>query len=421
MKLTFLCFGSRGDVQPYIALGVGFQRAGYDVRIATHDIFKDLVTNNGLEFALVKGNPRAMLEGNTAHEALKTGSNSIGMVFKLRKFAEALMNEMLDSSIAACEGSDALLYGLMGIPAYHLADYWNIPRFPMLLQPVTRTGAFPSIGFPELPFGAAYNRFSWILGEQLFGVMLTSITNKWRYQRLDLPRLQSDEMYRLKVPYTYGFSEHIIPRPADYPDWHRIAGYWFLDQTTGWSAPEDLVDFIRAGTPPIYIGFGSMNAGEAHRTTRIVLQAIEQCAQRAVLLRGWGGLHAEDLPDTVHLIDSIPHEWLFPQMSAIIHHGGAGTTGAAFRAGIPQVVVPHFADQPFWAGLVHKIGAGTKPLPMNKLNADDLSRAIQQAVTDKDMRIRAANLGEKIRAEDGVSRAVEIVDGILRGRKSNLG
>lgn len=224
MKLTFLCFGSRGDVQPYIALGIGFQRAGYTIRIATHDIFKELVTSQGLEFAPVKGNPREMLEGDSAKDALKTGNNALSMAFKFRKFAEDLMNEMLDSSIAACEGSDALLYGLMSIPAYHLADYWNIPRFPMLLQPVTRTGAFPSMGFPELPLGAAYNRFSWVLGEQLFGVMLTSIANKWRSQRLNLPRMKPNELYTRKIPFTYGFSEHIIPRPADYPDWRALPG-----------------------------------------------------------------------------------------------------------------------------------------------------------------------------------------------------
>jgi len=152
----------------------------------------------------------------------------LGMVLKLRKFAEALMNEMLDSSIPACEGSDALLYGLMGIPAYHLADYWRIPRFPMLYVPVTRTGAFPSPGFPEWQLGAAYNRLSWLLGEQAFGFMLTSIADKWRYQRLGLPRMQPDELYTRQVPYTYSFSEHVIPRPTDYPNWHRITGYWFL-------------------------------------------------------------------------------------------------------------------------------------------------------------------------------------------------
>lgn len=416
MKLTFLCFGSLGDVQPYVALGVGFQRAGYQVRIATYEIFKELVTHSGLEFAPVKGNPRAMLELDATRGLLNTGGNMLSLAFKFRKFVEALLNEMLDSSIPACEGSDALFYGLMGIPAYHLADYWKIPCFPVYYLPVTRTGAFPSPGFPAWPLGAIYNRISWVFGEQAYGFMLTSVTNAWRYKRLGLPKMDVDEIYSRKIPYIYGFSEHIIPRPADYPESHRIAGYWFLDQTTGWTPPPDLVDFLRSGPKPIYVGFGSMNVGSAEKTTRIVLQAIEQSRQRAVLLRGWGGLHAEDLPESIYMLDSIPHEWLFPQMSAIVHHGGAGTTGAAFRAGIPQVVVPHFADQPFWASHVEKLGVSPKAVFMNKLSAGDLADAIKLTVTDAGMHIRAAALGEKIRAEDGVSRAVEIVDGYLKHR-----
>jgi sterol 3beta-glucosyltransferase len=413
MKLTFLCFGSRGDVQPYIALGIGFQQAGHQVCIATHEIFKEMVQNHGLMFAPVKGNPREILEGDSARQALNTSRNIFKMAINYRKFIQDLMDEMLDSSIQACQGADALLYGLMGIPAYHLADYWKIPRFPMLLQPVTRTGAFPSPGFPELPLGQLYNRLSWRMGEQVFGFMLSSISNKWRYQRLKLGRMQPDEIYTRQVPYTYGFSEHILPRPPDFPAWHRIAGYWYLNQTSNWSPTAELLDFLNSGPPPVYIGFGSMNAGEAERSTRIVLEAVKENNLRAILLRGWGGLHSDDLPGSVFMLDSIPHDWLFPQMSTIIHHGGAGTTGAAFRSGKPQVVVPYFADQPFWAGIVQKNGAGIKTAPMSNLKTSELSGAIQRATKDRQIYARAAEIGEKIRAEDGVSRAVEWIDGML--------
>jgi sterol 3beta-glucosyltransferase len=186
-----------------------------------------------------------------------------------------------------------------------------------------------------------------------------------------------------------------------------------LDQSKGWTPPVDLVNFIKAGSKPVYIGFGSMNGGEAERTTKIVIEALATIKQRAVLLKGWGGLRAEDLPDTVHMVESVPHEWLFPQMSCIVHHGGAGTTAAAFRAGIPQVVVPHFADQPFWATRAHKLGVASKPVYMNRLGALDLARAINSAVTEKEMISRAESLGSKIRSEDGVARAVEIVNSYL--------
>jgi UDP:flavonoid glycosyltransferase YjiC (YdhE family) len=417
MKLTFLCFGSRGDVQPYIALGVGFSRSGHAVRIATHEIFRDIVVAHGLEFAPVHGNPRELLDMDSMRAALGSGANWFRLVNQVRKIADTVMQEMLESAIPACQGSDALLYGVMGVPAYHLADYWNIPRFPVLLQPATRTSAFPAMSLPELPLGRLYNRLSWRLEELAFWAMLGSFVDNWRQKRLGLPSLKSgqqrNELYLQKMPFTYGFSEFVIPRPPDYPAWHRIAGYWFLDQVSGWSAADDLLEFLGSGAPPVYIGFGSMNAGESERITRIVLEAIKQSACRAVLLKGWGGLQAESLPDHVFMVDSIPHEWLFPQMRAIVHHGGAGTTAAAFRAGVPQVVCPHFADQPFWARHVQKLGVGTKPVYMNKLTVDDLAGAIRQAVTDNDLRTRAAELGRKIRSEDGVSRAVEIISDVL--------
>jgi UDP:flavonoid glycosyltransferase YjiC (YdhE family) len=416
-RLTFLCFGSRGDVQPYVALGVGFKKAGYVVQIATHEIFKELVEQHGLEFALVKGNPRALLERDATRETLKTGANVIRMTFGFRKMVESVLAEMLESALDACSGSDALLYGLMGIPAYHLADKWNIPRFPMLLQPTTRTGEFPSLDFPNLALGPGYNKLTWYLGEQLFWVMLGQFANQWRHTALGLPSLtakgQHDRLYRQRLPFTYGISEHVLPRPKDYPAWHRLVGYWFLDQSTGWTPPADLVEFINAGSLPIYVGFGSMNAGEAKQTTRIVLDALRITKQRAVFLKGWGGLHAEDLPDNVHMVETVPHEWLFPQVSCIVHHGGAGTTAAAFRAGVPQVVVPHFADQPFWAMRVHRLGVAPQPVYMKKLNATDLAGAITSTLQDREIQSRAKILGEAIRSEDGVTRAVELVNSYL--------
>ena len=416
-RLTFLCFGSRGDVQPYVALGIGFKKAGYAVRVATHAIFKDLVERHGLGFAPVKGNPRDLLERDAARETLKTGDNIIGMTFGFRKMVESILGEMLESALEACSGSDALLYGLMGIPAYHLADKWNIPRFPMLLQPATRTGEFPALDFPDVGLGSGYNKFTWALGEQLFWVMMGQATDRWRHETLGLSSLtarqQHDRLYREKLPFTYGISEHVLPRPRDYPAWHCLVGYWFLDQSTGWSPPADLVEFICAGSKPIYVGFGSMNAGEAQRTTTIVLDALRSTKQRAIFLKGWGGLHAEDLPENVHMVESVPHEWLFPQVSCIVHHGGAGTTAAAFRAGIPQVILPHFADQPFWATRAHKLGVAPKPVYMKKLNAADLADAIASALQDRETQSRANALGEAIRSEDGVTRAVELVNSYL--------
>ena len=188
-----------------------------------------------------------------------------------------------------------------------------------------------------------------------------------------------------------------------------MTGYWFLDPSIEWTPPADLVDFLQSGTPPIYIGFGSMGNRKPEETTRIALKALAMTGQRGVLAAGWGGLSQTDLPETVHMISSIPHSWLFPRMAAVVHHGGAGTTAAGLRAGIPSIVVPFFGDQPFWGQRVAKLGVGPVPIPKRQLSAERLTAAINQAVQNRPMRNQAAALGEQIRAEDGIAQAVSII------------
>jgi UDP:flavonoid glycosyltransferase YjiC (YdhE family) len=215
-------------------------------------------------------------------------------------------------------------------------------------------------------------------------------------------------MYRDRDPVIYGYSPSVLPRPRDWPDFVHITGYWFLEQQTSWRPPPELIDFLQAGPPPVAIGFGSMNNRDPERTTEIVLQALERSKQRGILLTGWGGLPQSDLPDRVFKIDFVPHEWLFPRLGAIVHHGGAGTTAAALRSGVPSIGVPFFAIQPFWTEHAYRAGAGPRPIPRQKLTAANLADAIGLAVNDQSIRRRAAHLGELIRREHGVQRAVEI-------------
>lgn len=213
----------------------------------------------------------------------------------------------------------------------------------------------------------------------------------------------------LGLPVLYGFSPSVVPKPSDWDADVHVTGYWFLDSSEGWSPPDELEGFLMSGPPPVYIGFGSMGNRKPQETADLVVRALERCNQRAVLLSGWGGMQSEDLPDSMFMIDSIPHTWLFPRMAAIVHHGGAGTTAAGLRAGVPSIVVPFFGDQPFWGQRVMELGVGPAPVPRKSLTVERLASAIEKAVSDQEMHLRAAQLGEKIRAEDGVARAVEII------------
>jgi UDP:flavonoid glycosyltransferase YjiC (YdhE family) len=201
----------------------------------------------------------------------------------------------------------------------------------------------------------------------------------------------------------------VIPKPPDWDDRIHVTGYWFLDPADDWAPPSALLEFLQADPPPIYVGFGSMSSRKPEETADLILLALVRAKQRAIILSGWGGLHKADLPDTVFMVDSIPFSWLFPRVAAVVHHGGAGTTSAGLRAGVPSIVIPFFGDQPFWGQRVAELGVGPAPIPRRRLTVERLAQAIQEAVTDQTMRQRAAHLGSRIQAEDGIARAVAVV------------
>jgi hypothetical protein len=255
------------------------------------------------------------------------------------------------------------------------------------------------------------SRLTYLVGEQVFWLVFRTGVNEARREVLGLPplplRAPFPEARRRGAPALYGYSPTVLPKPSDWPDWVRVTGYWFLDRTADWRPAPELVRFLESGPPPVYVGFGSMHARSAPSLTATVVEALRRTGQRGILLSGWGALTDTGLPDGITAVDSVPHDWLFPQTAAVVHHAGAGTTGAGLRAGVPTVAIPFFADQPFWARRVFDLGAGPRPIPLKRLTAERLAGAVQIAVQDESVRARAAEVGEAIRAEDGVAQAVE--------------
>jgi sterol 3beta-glucosyltransferase len=188
-----------------------------------------------------------------------------------------------------------------------------------------------------------------------------------------------------------------------------VTGFWFLP-APGWRPPPRLAAFLESGPPPVYVGFGSMVSAEAARAGRAAVAALRRCGRRGVLATGWGGLEADGWGDDMCAIDAAPHDWLFPQMAAVVHHGGAGTVAAALRAGVPQVGVPSWGDQIFWARRAAALGVGPPPLPRTRLRADSLAAALERALDDPRTRRRAAALAAIIAGEDGVGRAVAAIE-----------
>lgn len=415
MRIAIFALGSRGDVQPYIALGKGLQAAGHTTRLISHENYEKLVNAHGLEFWPMPGNVQEFVESTEMQTLLEKG-NFIAIMKYAAQNAKTTMLTWAQEGFQACQGMDCLLAGFGGLfLGLALAEKVDIPLIQAYYVPFTPTrefaGALVPSGISRL--GGWANLFSHHLTRQIMWQQGRSADTAARQQVLELPaapffgpfqspRLQSG-------PVLYGFSEEVIAKPADWDSQAHVTGYWFLESEWDWQPPPALEAFLQRGPAPITIGFGSMSSRKAEETAQLVLQALAKSGQRAILLTGWKGLQVDALPDYVFALDSAPHEWLFSQVSAVVHHGGAGTTAAGLRAGVPSIVIPFFADQPFWGQRVADLGVGPAPIPRKKLTANLLAQAIHQAVQDAAMRQRAVALGEKIRAENGVARAVALI------------
>jgi UDP:flavonoid glycosyltransferase YjiC (YdhE family) len=248
--------------------------------------------------------------------------------------------------------------------------------------------------------------------DQLFWHANKDWVNRWRVHTLGLPPVPWTGPTRLsrqrQTPELFGFSPSFIPKPADWLPWQHVTGYWFWNAPGGWQPPDDLVQFLDAGPPPVYVGFGSVYELNPAALTRMVLQALDLTRQRAVVGAGWADLSAVQLPDHVFLLKSAPFGWLFPRMAAVVHHAGAGTTADALRAGVPSVCVTFWGEQRFWSARLAEAGVAPPPIPRKELTAQRLANRLRRALEDPAMRRRARELGERVRSENGVDRAVEL-------------
>lgn len=418
MRITVFGIGSRGDVQPYVALAEGLARAGHEVRVATHGFFAPLLEGRGVELHPVGDRPERVFEDPRIHSMMGAGMNGIKFAREFRALLEPLTRSIMADSIAACDGSDlVVLSNAEIVPGFHqIAEEMGARYCASLLQPLYPTREQPSPFMPPLPRWwpgrGGCNLASHHLFLHVFGWFFRDAMPMLR-EAQGLPPASRREMRRrdreADAPLLFGFSPSVIARPADWPDRAHVTGYWFLNALDRWRPPDDLRDFLEAGPAPVYIGFGSMLNPDPEAATSLAVEALRLTGQRGILLTGAGAFASENLPEEVHALDSAPHDWLFPRMSAVVHHGGAGTTAAGLRSGVPSIVVPFFADQPFWARTVHALGVGPRPIPRKRLTAERLARTIEEALSSREIAERARRLAEVIRAEDGVGRAVEII------------
>jgi sterol 3beta-glucosyltransferase len=418
MRILLLTLGTRGDVQPYIALGQGLQRAGHDVTLCSSVGFAPWIKEHGLGYAYMNNDVLDLMNSDAGRQVLDRPGGLLGVPKQLmeasRRF-KALFRRALAEEWAAAQHAEAIVYNPQAVGGYHIAEALGVNA--IMADPLPTwapTNAFPAIVAPALPLGGWYNRLTHRLLPIVPRLLFGGVVNQWRKQSLDLrPRsvFASEQHWtnRRPVPMLLGFSRHVLPPPNDWQPQVCVSGYWFLDRAHDWQPPPRLVEFLAAGPPPVMVGFGSMSGRNPARLTEIVLDALRESGQRGVIVTGWGGLKVSEPPPSVNVVESVPYDWLLPHVAAVVHHGGAGTTAAGLRAGRPTIVCPFVADQPFWGKRVAAIGVGPPPIPTRRLTAAKLAEAIRLAVTDPQIQHRAAELGAQIRAEDGVANAVHFI------------
>lgn len=417
-RLTIAAIGSRGDVQPYVALGVGLANAGHDVSIATHVPFRDMVTSHGLRYLTITGNPQELLATKHGQALMASAANPWRFIKMLREISRPFADSLQEDAWRVCQNADAVIFSPLALGCVHCAEKLNIPAIGAYLMPVSPTRHFASAMTPFANLGGFLNHWSHVLVERGLWFITKDTTQTWRAHN-NLPAIHAKGLFshlRARgVPVLNGFSDRVIPRPEDWPKEHHVTGYWILRDGDNWQPPSQLESFLRAGPPPVYVGFGSMVVDNPEAMAALVSEALQLSGQRGVLLTGWGGLRHTTHNKNILQIDSAPHDWLFPRMAAVVHHGGAGTTAAGLRAGVPNVVVPFFGDQAYWARRVVSLGVGPAGIPRKQLTAQKLAAALLRIKGDDAMRARAAALGEELRREDGVAQAVELIEKYVNG------
>lgn len=408
VKITILTYGSRGDVQPFLPLSVRLIQKGHCVELAAPSRFKNLVEEHGIHFVSLAGEPEDL-----SRRLNDAGHNFIKMVRELMDHAIEIGADVLRQTEEACSDADLIIHSFTHLVGAHtLAREKNIPDihiqpFPMF----SATGDYPNVTLPDLRL-RFLNHLTHMLSQKI-----TWWTSKFGFEqvrrRAGLPKRKlywpfDDGPLRSRTPVLCAWSPSVIPPSGDWSPRVHVTGYYFFPLESSYRPPAQLTSFLKAGKSPVCITFGSMVNRDRERIDRIVSVALKQTNNRGVILSGWSGITSQSSDDALYL-EAAPHDWLLPRCKMVIHHGGAGTTSAGLRAGIPNIVVPFTADQPFWGKRVHAIGAGPKPVLVRNLSVEKLTRAIAEAERDA-LRERAQAFGQAIRSEDGIGSAVKLIE-----------
>jgi len=386
--------------------------------------FESLVHNRRLVHLSLGATAPKVADTPAGRDWIRRRATTVGFARGFVRVTRSLIADSIATYWKACQDTEAVIASPIGLLlGLHVAERLRVPFIQAQFAPIART-RYDWAGRKSLisAIQGDWKEVQAALFRRVLWRQLRTTTNTARKRVLALPPLQSNDPFRdlqrRRTLQLDAYSEVVVQRPPDWGDWIQVTGYWFLDDED-WVPPRELAEFLDSGKPPVFVGFGSTPFPDPQAATRLVVGALARTGERGIVLAGGSGLETGHLSEGVFSIDAAPHDWLFSRVCAAVHHGGAGVTGAALRSGLPSVVVPVFADQPFWAGRVFELGAGPRPLPARQLTEASLADRIRAAASPE-VRSRAADLGRRIRAEDGVGRAVDVLHAHLghRARES---
>jgi sterol 3beta-glucosyltransferase len=399
MIILIPTIGTRGDVQPFIALAQGLICAGHTVTLASHPVMKNLVESHGIAFAPI--GPDIDLAEETAAIRQRSRNAVIGLVRGMR-FGLEMVELSHEDILALCRDVDLLVVPAASAAGKNEADLMDLPYLSVSFMPWAIPWDEPGRPFMKrVVYGAI---------DGLVSLITTQPLNRMR-NRQGLPPVGKEGFTSARLNLV-PISPVVFPPNPHWEDRHHTTGYWFVEEPAGWQPQADLLDFLDDGSPPLLFSLGAMSLGDgdARATASLFIDAIQRAGVRAII-QGWEmGMRQLDLPPKIYSARSLPHSWLLSHCAGLVHHGGFGTTSAGLRAGIPALVIPHMADQFYWAQRIHELGASPQPIRRTRLEAAGLGAALQELVQDDNLRTKASTLGKQIRAENGVENAVRLIE-----------
>lgn len=408
MKFVVVTYGTEGDTRPLAELCRALADAGHDARLLADAATLGSAAALGVAATGLPGDIRGAIRANT--DLVGKGGGFADTAKVLAHIVNANTDAWMRATVEAGQGCDAVIVsGLTSFVGLSAAEHFRVPAIGAAMIPMVPTREFASPFLRPALVPGWLNRPSHRLVNTLLWRAFRNATNAARAAVCGLPPQRKLWEGHAML---FGVSPSLLPRPADWPANVLVCGQW-LSPAADWSPPPALAAFLAAGAPPIYVGFGSMAGFERRTLLRETVAAI--AGRRALFYPGWSGVTAADLPANFCVVGDTPHGWLLPRTSLVIHHGGAGTTHSAARAGVPSVVVPFAGDQFFWADRLRRAGVAPAAVPAKNLRAAPLARAIAVAETEA-LRARSAAVGAGMAAENGLRAATTAIAAMLRAR-----